>query len=567
MPEGLKKRYNEFRFRLLLEGGLSFGNFTLSTGIFLVGFALAYGADNLVIGILSAIPLFANLLQLVSAFFLEATGTKKKTAIISLFLARIIWIPVVLLALGSITGRPLLVFTIVLIIYSILTAVGNLSILSWIKDLVPTRNLSEFLGKRNTYANVAGVIIYLVGAILIDRMPGKEVYGYVFLLSIIIGVVGVGVLLKIPEKKTKIKAISVRNYFENMSMPFKDPSFRPLLHYGIVLAFAHAISAPFWAVMMIDNFKISFFVISIYYIFDTVARIAGFNVWAKIIDKYGSRPTLIVATTISSFGPLCFMFITKSYTFAIPLIFIVTGIGFAGSEVATFRALFKSAPRKHDAYYLSAFGAMTGLATAIGPIVGGFLAVTMARVGFNMVDPLRWIFFLSFVLRVLSLPLANRIQETRARSVQDVLHRMKTLRFFSFFVNIYNVASLTSKMVLIPQKQMFILQRKTAVEMKKDVKITIDLMTKVGNSLQNVSKKNIAQYQSRLDHLTKLFKQQIIKVDYAKDTMYQNIPIKVLDGMSSLDLKRRDIKKKTDQMYKDIEQMKKRLSNAYEKIK
>ena len=82
----LKKYYKELKNKLYLEGAFSFANFTLLNGIFLIGFALSLGANNLQLGILLAIPLFANLLQLVSAFILDMTGTKKYTALVNLFL-------------------------------------------------------------------------------------------------------------------------------------------------------------------------------------------------------------------------------------------------------------------------------------------------------------------------------------------------------------------------------------------------------------------------------------------------------------------------------------------------
>ena len=97
---GLKRVYYEVKNKLFIEGALSFANFTLLNGIFLVGFALALGANNFQLGILLAIPLFANLLQLFSAFILESTGTKKWTTLLSLFFGRYLWIVVVLIAFG-----------------------------------------------------------------------------------------------------------------------------------------------------------------------------------------------------------------------------------------------------------------------------------------------------------------------------------------------------------------------------------------------------------------------------------------------------------------------------------
>ena len=44
---------------------------TLTTGVFLVGFAVALGADNFAIGVLAAVPFFAQLLQIPAVLLVE----------------------------------------------------------------------------------------------------------------------------------------------------------------------------------------------------------------------------------------------------------------------------------------------------------------------------------------------------------------------------------------------------------------------------------------------------------------------------------------------------------------
>ena len=80
MPK--KEEKLKYQNHFLLESGLSFANFTLLNGMFLIGFALLLGADELMIGILASIPLFANILQVFSAFIIDKTGSKKNTTII-----------------------------------------------------------------------------------------------------------------------------------------------------------------------------------------------------------------------------------------------------------------------------------------------------------------------------------------------------------------------------------------------------------------------------------------------------------------------------------------------------
>jgi hypothetical protein len=57
---------------VLLDALASEAMGTLTTGVFLVGFAVALGADNFAIGVLAAVPFFAQLLQIPAVLLVDA---------------------------------------------------------------------------------------------------------------------------------------------------------------------------------------------------------------------------------------------------------------------------------------------------------------------------------------------------------------------------------------------------------------------------------------------------------------------------------------------------------------
>jgi len=569
---GLKEHYQEFKRKLYVEGAFSFANFTLLNGIFLVGFAMALGADNFQLGILLAIPLFANLVQLISAYILEMTGTKKWTTLISLFLGRFVWVIVVILALGFMKGTtPIIILGIVLILTSFLTAVGNLSLLSWMKDLIPLRRLARFLGKRNVYATVGGIIVYLAGAYLIDRFKGLTTYGYLFFFAIIIGLIATVFLRNIPEKKEKIKAIHPKKFLGRLSLPFKDKNFRPLLYFGLFWGLAVNVAGPFFMVFMLKDLGLSFFIVSIFLVIDTIFRVYGLNVWGNIADKFGAKPTLAITATIVSLTPFWFIFINRQYYLFIPLILIISALSFSGVEIALSQILFKSASRKYDAYYFSAFSSLTGLISAIGPILGGFLSVSINGIPqLRLLIPLKWVFLISFILRASCVPLIAKIVEPRAREVNDVLNRIKTLKFASLFVNVYSISDYISKIVLVPQKQLFTLQRKAAKTIGKDLSIMLLLLSKIKTSLSNLSRDNINYYKNRISALNKNLKAHIIKTPYLKDTKFKQIPEKVLSKTEALEKafeteSKTAVEQKAKELKKAVKESEEKLEKVYKK--
>src|SRR5580704_18274580 len=61
---------------------------TLTTGVFLVGFAVALGADNFAIGVLAAVPFFAQLLQVPAVLLVERWRVRRDICVISAALGR-----------------------------------------------------------------------------------------------------------------------------------------------------------------------------------------------------------------------------------------------------------------------------------------------------------------------------------------------------------------------------------------------------------------------------------------------------------------------------------------------
>jgi len=563
MP-GLKKNFSKYEYRTHLETGLRFSNYTLMTGLFLVGYAIAFGAGNILIGFLSAIPLFANLLQFVSAFILEKTGTKKKTALLSLLVAHLLWVPVVLAALGVI-GHPLLIITAALAVYSLLTALGSLSMLSWLKDLVPTKSLSRVLGRRNTYAYVGGMIAYFGGSIVIDILPGTRTYGYIFLASILLGLAAIAFVVKVPEKKQKIKAISWENFRARWMQPFRDENFRPLLKFGASWGFALGLAAPFFLVYMLENLQLGFFISSIFLASDTIGRVVGYRIWAPIADRYGSKPTLAVTATISALTALLFFFIDRSNYVAIPLLWVVAGVSFAGTELSTYRSLFKAAPRQNDAYYLSAFVGVVGISTASAPVIGGFMITLLENYGPVWVEPIRYIFIITFIGRVLCIPLISKIYERDAKSVDDVLRKMKTVQFLSIFSGIYSLAFYASKVVLFPHKQLFFLQRRTTERLKKDMNNMVMLLNRVSGSLKSVNARNAELQKRKLRALNSLLADEVKQLGYIRGTMYLKIPRQILSGMNRLihtwDTKK-DLRKQSGALQRQLDAKLDKLEDA-----
>src|SRR5438093_4387228 len=61
-------------------------------GMFLIGFALQLGADNLILGLLSTVPQFLVVFQFIAALLVERGFSRKKLTILFAFIQPLCWL-------------------------------------------------------------------------------------------------------------------------------------------------------------------------------------------------------------------------------------------------------------------------------------------------------------------------------------------------------------------------------------------------------------------------------------------------------------------------------------------
>lgn len=94
---------------LVVEAAFSSGTGALTTGVILTAFALHRGASNVMIGVLASAPFLTQLLQVPAIVLVERTRTRKRIAVLTSIVGRLMLI--VMAATAFSTGAfPLLVF-------------------------------------------------------------------------------------------------------------------------------------------------------------------------------------------------------------------------------------------------------------------------------------------------------------------------------------------------------------------------------------------------------------------------------------------------------------------------
>jgi hypothetical protein len=198
---------------------------TLTTGVFLVGFAVALGADNFAIGVLAAVPFFAQLLQIPAVLLVERWRVRRDICVFSTVARSLLGQRLhrsLAARSGSRCSSPRLRF-----------------IKAWQRspaalDLVPSSEHGRFFGRRTAATTALSVVAALGGGSIIDLwksyMPEYAVFGYslLFLVSVVVGYIGV-YLLRITPDKPMAPAEKAGPALALLFAPLREKNFKRLI--------------------------------------------------------------------------------------------------------------------------------------------------------------------------------------------------------------------------------------------------------------------------------------------------------------------------------------------------
>jgi hypothetical protein len=401
-------------------------------GAALTAWALHLGADALVIGLLGALPLAAQVLQLPGAWLTQRFGYRR-VAVIAIGGSRLVWLPLALVpVLGLSTGQALPLFLAVVTLAAVLGVVGNNAWTAWIGDLIPRTFRGRFFGRRTLFLSMAGTIATLtvglvLDAVTVDGRTGQALAALVA-TGCVAGAASIGLLLRHADPSAGERAASVaRPAIEPL---LADASVRPFLAYLFAWNAAVALSASFFSFHMLANLQTGFLVAAVHGIVVGAMRVATAPVWGRAVDRLGARPVLEVCSLGIAVVPALWLFATPERLWPIALEAIASGALWSGHGIAVMDLTLGLAPRPSRPFRLAVFAATGGVSFGATSVAAGFVARqlpgTFTMLGASWTN-LHVLFALSSIGRASAALLARRIDEPGARRARDVLGAAATL--------------------------------------------------------------------------------------------------------------------------------------------
>ncbi len=402
-------------------------------------YALALGASNSVIGILSSVPSFlGNLSQL---FSLRLIGKYKRKSIVlfGVFLQALMWllllVPGFLYFYSNVNSSALLV-----VIYTSLVVFGAFagpSWSSWMRDIIP-KKIGEYFAKRNKIAGFISLFFMLLSGFILDYFKQTHIFiafiilfGFSFLFRSISG------FFFTRQYEPEFK-VSNERYFTFTEFVKRTPfnNFGKFTLFISLLTLAVAIASPFFSVYMLKELGFSYSVFMIINLADSLANLFSIKFWGKFADDYGNIKILRIAGIFTTLVPLLWifslLFMGHFYLLVFYLILInaLSGFVWGGFNLASGNFVFNAVTRERHALCVSYFNVLNGFGVLIGALLGGLLS--SLNLGFWIFSGLLVVFIISFIARIsIYLLFVFRLKEVaKVRSI-DVESRFHFLRFFN----------------------------------------------------------------------------------------------------------------------------------------
>jgi MFS family permease len=381
--EHLTENQVESGLKMVMKDGLATeAMVNLAGGAFLIAFAMHMGASNFQIGLLAALPMIANIFQMVSIWLVQRYNNRRAIAVFTSIFARapLFMIAFLPFLFTPATGLKVLVFF--LFIHYFVGSVSGISWNSWMKDLVPENKLGSFFSRRNRMTQILSVSLSFVAAMALDFVkkdhPTQEVLAYsvMFVLAGIFGFMGIWFLSRTPEPKSYM---AKENIFKLIKKPLKDKNFRKFLVFNSFWAFSLNLATPFFTIYLMKTIQLPLAYIIGLGTLNQVSGIVFVKLWGKYSDQYSNKTIMRICAPIYIACIFAWTFTTMpgAHSFTMPLLILIhifMGISMSGITLAMNNIGIKLAPKDEAVVYISARTMITNIFPAFAPLLGGLMA-------------------------------------------------------------------------------------------------------------------------------------------------------------------------------------------------
>ncbi len=378
-------------------------------GAALTGWALHLGMSAKLIGLVGALPVVAQVLQMLGAVLTARFGYRR-TALVAVAVSRQTFLPLVVLPwlpLGSEGRRTLLL--VVAGAHHGLGIVANNAWNTWMGELIPARLRGRYFGRRTAICTVAGGLFALGAGAALDGGQRAGAAGAVLqalaMAASCAGALSVVLMARQGSHPHRREAICVA--WSAMRAPLADPEARGIVVYSIAWNAACGLSAPFFGLYLLSELRAGYAAYAATGVGYALARTVSASAFGRAVDRIGSRRVLLACTAGLALSPLAWVGCAPGRLWPLAVETVLGGLLLGGHGVASFALPLSVGPERQRPFYLAVVAVGGGAAFALTSAIGG----AVADVGGSGQTSLRSLFVGSLALRGVAVVAAARLRE------------------------------------------------------------------------------------------------------------------------------------------------------------
>lgn len=248
---------------------------------------------------------------------------------------------------------------------------------AWMGSIVPPRRRGKFFAARSRLTMIASLCVFLIGGSLLTISNQLELAGLGFSLLFLLAALGrfnsarLLWLMHDPQIHTRSKVAS--QTWRKLHTAWQDPVFRQYSFLVAGMQSMVAISAPFFAVYMLNELKFTYMQFVLSGVASIATQFMTLKFWGRFSDKFGNRLVMVITCGMIPIVPLFWLF-SGDFTYIL-IIQAISGLWWSGFTLSTANYIYDIRPHQADFATYAAMQAGLGAALVfLGSLLGGVIA-------------------------------------------------------------------------------------------------------------------------------------------------------------------------------------------------
>jgi MFS family permease len=352
----------------IFEGSLSQIFLLWTTGSVLTGYMLHYQASPSQIALVSSVPLLAQLLSPLAAWWASRLEHRRFVCCILVLIGRILWL---LAAVAPNLGLPpqfMPVFLVILVgVSSFFQASVGTIWTAWMGDILPEENRGRYFGRRTGIVGIVGMVANLASGWFLDIVRVPLNFQLVLAVSVVFAVVAAVLLLFHYDPVIAKESIQLKQV---LILPWQEANFRQFLFFSGHLFFGIFLSAALITVYFLDELHRTYTELAWWSVVAAVTGLITTELWGRLADRIGNKTVILCSLLIMGIGfPIAWILADLVSPKFFWLSAVIDSVAWGAGGPAIFNLALLSAPKGNRVSYIAMYSLITGL---MGFVSGAF---------------------------------------------------------------------------------------------------------------------------------------------------------------------------------------------------